>query len=130
MALSACGYYCLLTFFLVGNECIDISSLEDITEATCTENCENVTEISSTEIYTQSVDVTKFATNENTDYDDETTENVNTLLAKKPQKSLIPIVPRKSNNTEVPIEQKPAAKLERTKAEICECDLEVKKFFF
>lgn len=125
MALSACGYYCLLTFFLVGNECIDISSLEDITEATCTENCENVTEISSTEIYTQSVDVTKFATNENTDYDDETTENVNTLLAKKPQKSLIPIVPRKSNNTEVPIEQKPAAKLERTKAEICECDLEV-----
>lgn len=128
MALSTLGYYYLITLCIVGKKCIDISSLEDITETTCTENCENVTEIPTLEIYTQNVGITKTSLNDKNDYEDETTDNIK-IFTVKPQKNLIPIVPRKSNNTEtnIPIEKRPVIKIEKTKSEICECDFQVKR---
>ena len=125
-------FHCLLSFCLVYYNCLDISSLEDVTESTCfNETCDNMTQVS-TETSKQNTEITESSyTLENEDDDDESTEGLK-LFSLKPQKPLLPVLPRKPNNSEsiVPIAKKPTITIRKTKSEICECDLKVLTYLF
>lgn len=122
--------YCLISLSLVSYKCLDISSLEDITEPTCSdETCDNVTQVS-TETYNQNTELTESSYTLGKEDDDESTEGLK-LFTLKPQRPLLPVLPRKPNNTEsiLPNAKKPNIMISK-KSEICECDLKVLIYYY